>query len=174
MSVVKVPAMKIIGQVALANTIDVNGSFYSTWQDFQDSEKAAQVDQQLLETVGETNRVGLVVYAPESYQYWTGVAVPADFEVPAKWHAFDLPAGSAFMMAATRPEFLPQLPLNFTLEKVFDQAAKEEVALPKSLGHSEQPYFLEKLTFKEIDAVEQQQYYVYISPEIEALEDDLN
>lgn len=173
MSVVQVPPLKIIGQVALATNIDVNGSFYTAWQDFQADQTTAKVDDQLLKTFGETNRVGLVVYAPESYQYWTGISVPQDFEVPASWHAFDLPAGSAFKMSSSTPEFLPQIPVNFTLEKVFDQAKKEAVVLPESLGHAQQPYFLEKVTFKSIDDADKQAYFVYISPEIEALEDDL-
>lgn len=173
MSIVKVPQLKIIGRIALANQLDPNGSFYSLWQDLNDDPQMAQVDQQLQEQVGQTNRVGLVVYAPESYLYWAGVAVPATFSTPQGWQSYLLPAGQAFEVTQATPEFMPQIPLNFKLDQIFVQAEKENVQLPDSLGHAQQPYFLEELKFNDINHVDQQRYLVYLSDEIEALEDDL-
>lgn len=174
MSIVEVPQLKIVGQVALASQIDPNGSFYSMWQELEADPQMAKVDQQLLKDVGQTNRVGLVVFAPENYLYWGGVAVPADFTVPAGWQSFNLPAGQAFEFVQATPAFMPQIPVNLKLSKTFDQAETEAVKLPGSLGHAQQPYFLEELKFKDIDQAEQQRYLVYMSDEIEALEDDLD
>ncbi|WP_125605275.1 hypothetical protein [Lapidilactobacillus bayanensis] len=174
MSIIKVPQLKIIGQVSLSSQIDPNGSFYSMWQELAADPQTAKIDQQLLKDFGQTNRVGLVVFAPESYLYWSGVAVPADFTVPENWQSYILPAGRAFEFQQAAPAFMPQIPVNLLLSKTFDQAKAEDVKLPESLGHAQQPYFLEESKFTDIEQIDQQRYLVYLSDEIEALEDDLD
>lgn len=173
MSIVEAPELKIIGQLALANQIDPNGSFYSVWQELAADSQTDKIDQQLIKKIGTTNRVGLVIFAPENYLYWAGIAVPANFETPKGWQSYTLPAGQAFELTQATPEFMPQIPVNYKLDQVFDQAEKEAVKLPDSLGHAQQPFFLEELRFTDIDHVDQQHYLVYLSDEIEPLEDDL-
>ncbi|WP_261806198.1 hypothetical protein [Lapidilactobacillus luobeiensis] len=167
--------LTILGQVALAHDISANGSYYNVWQDFEAEAALPRLDQELIAQQGTSNRVGLVVFAPDGYQYWTGVAVPATVATPQGWYRYQLPAGSAFDLVQESPQFLPQVPINYKLNQVYEAADQAAVKLPESLGHAELPFFLEQLTFSEsLDAPQSQIYRIYDSPEIDAFEDDLD
>ncbi|WP_461219146.1 hypothetical protein [Lapidilactobacillus salsurivasis] len=168
-------ALTLVGQVALAHDISANGSFYNVWQDFEDEPALAALDQQLLASQGASNRVGLLIFSPDGYQYWTGVAVPDQVATPAGWHRYQVPAGPAVDLVQADPQFLPQVPASYKLNQVYAAADQAQIKLPESLGHAELPYFLEQLTFTtSLDAPQSQYYRIYDSPEIEALEDDLD
>ncbi|WP_125766860.1 hypothetical protein [Lapidilactobacillus wuchangensis] len=172
MAVQNLATFKIIGKVALANDMDPNGSFYSFSQELEASEQMAQVDEELMATAGESNRVGLAIFGPETSQYWYGVQVPASFKVPTGWTSYQVPAGPAFVLAQERPQYLAQVGVNYKMDQVYDAAAKAEVKLPASLGHAQLPFFVEKMTFKtNLDELLSQTDAIYQSDEMEALED---
>lgn len=174
MAVKHLPAMKIIGQVAGNHDMSANGSFYGVSQDFEDDPATPKMDQQLQAATGSSNRVNLVVFGPESSQFWVGLVVPATMTAPAGWQTYELPAGPAYEFSLTSPQYLPQVGVNFKMDQAYNAAEADGVKLPLSLGHAQLPYFLETMTFKKtLDDLTAQTYAIYQSDEIEALEDDL-
>lgn len=172
MAIQNLATFKIIGKVALANDMDPNGSFYSFSQEMEASEQMAQVDEELMASEGQSNRVGLAIFGPEASQYWYGVQVPATVATPNGWTAYQVPAGPAFVLQQERPQYLAQVGVNYKMDQVYDAATKAQVALPNSLGHAQLPFFVEKMTFKtNLDELLSQSEAIYQSPEMAALED---
>ncbi|MFD1411441.1 hypothetical protein [Lapidilactobacillus gannanensis] len=172
MTVLNLTTFKLVGKVALATDMDPNGSFYSFSQELEASEQMALLDEQLMASAGQSNRLGLAIFGPEASQYWYGVQVPTNIVTPTGWTSYQVPAGPAFVLTQAQPQYLAQVGVNYKMDQVYDAAAKAKVALPDSLGHAQLPFFVEKMTFKtNLDELTSQSYAIYQSPEMAALED---
>ncbi|MGX4763170.1 hypothetical protein [Holzapfeliella sp. JNUCC 72] len=133
--------LKFIGKVAMPSMLEANGSFYSQFQELEDSQVLNQLDEtnQLAK-----NRSSLIVFGPENYMYWQGLVYEGELaELPKGLMSYDLPESTVATMSQEIADYQFHTPLSFELTQAFDSAKKAGIEIPANLGLSEHPYFLQ-------------------------------
>lgn len=134
--------LKFIGKVAMPSMLEANGSFYSQFQELEDSQVLNQLDEtnQL-----SKNRSSLVVFGPENYMYWQGLVYEGELaELPKGLMSYDLPESTVATMSQEISDYQFHTPLNFEVNQAFASAKKAGIEIPANLGLSEQPYLLQR------------------------------
>lgn len=110
-------------------------------------------------------RASLIVFAPESFMYWYGIATSEDIQdIPKELMKYELPAAEVAEIEFENYNmtFFSQ-PLNFVVPTFMEQLSKNNVMVHENPGDSQNPYLLSKLDLqtKKLDQI------LYLDPSIQ-------
>ncbi|BDR59597.1 hypothetical protein [Xylocopilactobacillus apicola] len=149
-----------------------NGSFQNAWTEFFQSPDFIETANKLTAQKLPITALGVIQFGSEKFIQWIGLDLTQCPKVrPDKWLSLELPAGSG--VEAKEANLGWQiLPVEFSLQLVYNAADKEQVVLPKMLGHSDKPYFIEEIEISaDLAQVKEHRYFIYQGIEEEIFED---
>ncbi|KRN28403.1 hypothetical protein IV38_GL001403 [Lactobacillus selangorensis] len=157
---VQLPQRHMVGRAFTQGAADANGSFYSAWQDMEDSGDLKTLD--ALNPSPNKNHSDLIIFSPYSIEYWIGSFLPADAETPQGMHTFDLPDSKAASVTEDAEHMLTQLPLQTSFNRIVSMFETAKIKVPEHLGRTVNPYFVESYSVTD-DQVKQVEYDLYLS-----------
>ncbi|BDR57314.1 hypothetical protein [Xylocopilactobacillus apis] len=172
MSKIKIDSFLFGGEPHFPSELDEDGSFQSAWNEFYNSSEFNEVINQLKGQHFPLRALGITQFGPENFMYWVGLELPSDkFEIPEKWMKLELPAGTAYEEKRLDLGWR-ELPVEFSINLVYNAADKEQAKLPTNISYTDKPYFVERIKLNEdLSEPKEHQYFIYEGIEEEPLED---
>lgn len=88
------------------------------------------------------NIASLVIFGPESYQYWLGTIYDGDAEIPAGFFKYVLPKSDVAVEQQAMNESYFAQPLTVIIPSLIDQAKNAGIKVPANMGLSQKPFIL--------------------------------
>ncbi|MCI1892462.1 hypothetical protein [Schleiferilactobacillus perolens] len=164
-----VGAMRMIGYPYLPTMMDGNGSFYSAWEEFMNSDAPKQLD---AHQTGEKNRTALIVFSPYSFVYYIGSLFPVGTKSFGDFVTFDLPDSKAAVHTEPADTVIYQIGVNQGIERLMKQFTEAELKIPKHLALTSHPYLVQRWGLDDQSQVQNHSGIMYIGEEQDSQPDE--
>lgn len=138
----EIEALTFIGKAFPDAMMDSNASFGGCNQSVEEDEAFQKFVKD--HDLGE-NRANLIVFGPEHFMYWYGVAIPEEVDQVPGLLKFSLPKAKVFQKEESASAVAFELPLNFELPKFMNEAGELGDKFQTSMVENLTPYILRQL-----------------------------
>lgn len=141
-----------------------SGSFYPAYQEVNNDENFLEFKQS---NELDDNDSSLIIFGPESYQYWQGTIYQGTASIPSGFFKYQLPKSDIAEAKSIQNESYFSQPLNFAIPTLLEDAKKAGIEIPTNLGLSQNPFVLNVLDQKTGELTNT----IYLGDEIEDVDD---